>query len=99
MIEPQTEAVGPVGDASLRSASSSKADRRPISDLFFLAEKLNGRAEGEGHRLTPAGVQQLCRKFGQEAVASALRTAWGFPPEEGIQNPYAYIAGICRRSP
>lgn len=98
MREREPDSVGPVGDASLRSATSSKAkDTRPAWDLFVLGEKISLRSdETPKNSITPAAVQAWVKRYGHEAVASALRTAWGFPPEDGIRNPYSYVDAILK---
>ena len=87
----------PVGDAP-----TARKDRRPTPDQLYLASRLNGEAafdeygEKPKHRITPGAIQRWNLVFGVEAVSSAMRTAWGFPPLEGIENPYAYVLGILR---
>ena len=87
----------PVGDASLRSATSSKAnDTRPAWDLFVLGEKISLRSGTTKNAITPAAVQGWVNRYGHEVVGSALRTIWGFPPETPIRNPYAYVDAILK---
>jgi hypothetical protein len=89
---------------------SKRQDRRPTPDQMYLAEKLNGEAafdfDGEidnapnrAHFITPAALQRWNLVFGIEATTGALRAAWGFPPLDGIANPFAYVVGILRSKP
>lgn len=97
--------------ASLRSAElqSSKKDRRPTPDQMYLAEKLNAAHAVQTfdvghmdtprpHHISPAALQKWNLIYGVAAVSDAMRTAWGFPPLGGIENPYAYVQGILRGS-
>lgn len=92
--------TAPVGDA-LRA--TSKKDLRPTPDEFYLANRLSGDilwtangSEETKASITPAALQRWNTLYGVEAVTAALRTAWGFPPLEGIENPYAYVDAILR---
>ena len=49
--------------------------------------------------ITPAALQKWNLVYGVAAVSDALRSAWGHPPLAGIENPYAYVAGILRSKP
>ena len=82
-----------------RAATPSK-DRRPTPDELYLAEKLNGESMFEAvrseHAITIAALQKWNLIYGVDRVTGALRNAWGFPPLEGIDNPFAYVQGILR---
>jgi hypothetical protein len=83
---------------------SKRQDRRPTPDQMYLAEKLNGESlfedgEAASHAITPAALQRWNLVFGIEATTGALRAAWGFPPLDGIANPFAYVVGILRSKP
>lgn len=93
---------------SLRSPSSKK-DRRPTPDQMYLAAKLNGdgmwvapdgsSSAADLHAITPAALQKWNNVYGVIRVTEALRVAWGFPPLDGIENPFAYVAAILRSKP
>ena len=85
------------------ASPSSKKDRRPTPDQMYLAQRLNGlpsfdeeHATHRGQQITPAALQKWNLVYGVAAVSDAMRTAWGFPPLGGIENPYAYVQGILR---
>ena len=100
--------MGELGKATAPTASSKK-DRRPTPDQMYLAAKLNGDAlwvaenyveeVTKPHQITPAVLQKWNLIYGVAAVTSALRNAWGFPPLDGIENPFAYVAAILRAKP
>ena len=52
-----------------------------------------------GHQISAAALQKWNLIYGVAAVTSALRNAWGFPPLDGIENPFAYVAAILRSKP
>jgi hypothetical protein len=85
---------------SLRSPASKRQDRRPTPDELYLAQKLNGDAFDEevtpGHRITIPAIQKWNVLYGVERTTAALRTAWGFPPLLGIDNPFSYVAAILK---
>ena len=97
-VDPAGGPGEPVGDA-LRA----KKHERPTPDMMYLASRLNGEAafsedEGQGLKITPAALQKWIVVYGVVRTTEALRTAWGFPPLEGIANPFAYVQGILRGS-
>jgi hypothetical protein len=67
---------------------------RPTHDSIYLADKINER--WDRHSLTPASLQKLVSVYGDRAVEDALRALHGFPPEEAIRSPYAYLETILR---
>jgi hypothetical protein len=86
---------------SLRSPAP-KQDRRPTADQLYLAQKLNGDRFDEGeaspvsYRITIPALQRWNIQYGIVKTTAALRTAWGFPPLEGIGNPFAYVDGVLK---
>ena len=78
-----------------------KTDLRPTPDQMYLAGRLNEGlkiVQHASHLITPAALQRWNMTYGVAAVSDAMRTAWGFPPDGGIENPYAYVQGILRGS-
>lgn len=71
-----------VGGAETNSAGKNRNGRPPLP--------------GSLHLITPAALQKWNLVYGVAAVSDALRTAWGFPPLAGIDNPYAYVQQILR---
>ncbi len=77
-------------------ARAARPSTRPTPDQTYLAERIcESWGVTRGH-LAHAAVQKLNQKYGVEAVTSALRSLRGFPPEEAVQSPYAYIEAICK---
>ena len=99
-------AMGTQQGQTKAASPSSKKDLRPTPDQMYLAAKLNGhilwsqpptvRADTTKHEITPAALQKWNGEYGVVRTTDALRNAWGFPPLDGIENPYAYVAGILR---
>ncbi len=88
--------------ASRSKAAAPKIDRRPTPDQIYLAEKLNAAhadEAGPNNRITLPALQRWNVMHGVAAVSDAMRSAWGFPPLAGIENPYAYVDGILRTTP
>lgn len=87
------------------------SDIRPTPDQLYLSTRLNGNefeaefgaanvpVAGSGHHITIAALQRWNTVYGVTRTTEALRTAWGFPPLGGIENPYAYVQGILRGKP
>jgi hypothetical protein len=78
------------------AATVENPDLRPTSDQLYLAGRLNARflADGGPGGITPAALQRFNKSFGIAAVSDALRTMHGFPPEDPLRSPYAYLAAI-----
>jgi len=69
---------------------------RPTSDSIYLAQKID--AKWKSHRLTPAALQKLVDHYGDQAVEDKLRELYGFPPEEAVRSPFAYLSTMLRMS-
>ena len=69
---------------------------RPTSDSIYLAQKID--AKWKSHRLTPAALQKLVDRYGDQAVEDKLRELYGFPPEEAVRSPFAYLSTMLRMS-
>lgn len=67
---------------------------KPTPDCLYLAERINERWGASKGRLTPAALQRLVSTFGVQVLEDALRELHGFPPEEAIRSPYAYLQAI-----
>jgi hypothetical protein len=67
---------------------------RPTHDSIYLADKINERWDLTS--LTPAAIQKLVNTYGDRAVEDALRALHGFPPEEAIRSPYAYLETMLK---
>lgn len=90
--------VVPAGSAREEHAGDTeKADMRPTHDQIYLAEKVNEHYEG-GHRglVTPGALQRWNACYGVGLVTGALRLLHGFPPEDEVRSPYAYVAAVLR---
>jgi hypothetical protein len=62
---------------------------RPTIDSIYLAARIEARWKKNG--LTAAALQKLVTVYGDTAVEDALRELYGFPPEEAIRSPFAYL--------
>jgi hypothetical protein len=69
---------------------------RPTRDSIYLAQKID--AKWKSHRLTPAALQKLVDHYGDQAVEDKLRELYGFPPEEAVRSPFAYLSTMLRMS-
>ena len=65
---------------------------RPTIDSIYLARRINERWDSSS--LTPAALQKLVNAYGDRAVEDALRGLHGFPPEEAIRSPFAYLSAM-----
>ena len=66
---------------------------RPTTDSIYLASEISLKWHRE---LTPAAVQKLVNVYGPRLVEDKLRELHGFPPEEAIRSPYAYLETMLR---
>ena len=80
----------------LGDGTGSKDDPRPTHDQIYLVEQIEALWQPRKGKLTIPGVVRLNQEFGVGAVTSALRQVHGFPPEEAIQSPYAYVSAILQ---
>jgi hypothetical protein len=86
----------PDPDPETPKAKAPKAATRPTEDQVYLATKITetwGTAKGT---ITIAGLQKLNDRYGVSVVSDALRSLRGFPPEEAVQSPFAYVEAICK---
>jgi hypothetical protein len=67
---------------------------RPTIDSIYLAGRIDAR--WQTHSLSPAGLQKLVNAYGDRAVEDGLRELYGFPPEEALRSPYAYLETMLR---
>jgi catalase len=67
---------------------------RPTTDSIYLAQKINDR--WDSHSLSPAAIQNLVTAYGDRAVEDALRELHGFPPDEAVRSPYAYLMAMLK---
>lgn len=79
-------------DAKGKAALSAIFDERPDQDQLYLANRLE---EAWDKPLGIPALQKLNTRFGRARVTDAMRQLHGFPPEEAVKSPYAYIAAIC----
>ncbi len=78
----------------MSSPSAKTPTSRPTPDSPWIAEQINERWQASKGRLTPAALQRFVNRFGARAVDDALRELHGFPPEEAVRSPYAYLEAI-----
>src|SRR4030095_14756878 len=69
---------------------------QPTVDSIYLARQIAARWHAS---LTPAAIQTLVTIYGASLVEDKLRELHGFPPEEAIREPYAYLATMLRENP
>jgi hypothetical protein len=67
---------------------------KPTVDSIYLAQRIDER--WDTHNLSPAALQKLVNAYGASALEDALRELHGFPPEEAIRSPYAYLETMLR---
>lgn len=60
---------------------------QPTNDQVYLAERLD---------MTIPSVVKLNKRFGRGLVADSMRLLHGFPPEDGTENPVAYLTTMCQ---
>jgi hypothetical protein len=82
-------------DSDVVKSAGKPASTRPTEDQTYLAGKLTEAWSVGPKHLGPAAIQRLNTRFGVQAVTSALRSLHGFPPEEAVKSPYAYLVAIC----
>jgi hypothetical protein len=68
---------------------------QPTVDSIYLARQIAARWHAS---LTPAAIQTLVSIYGPSLVEDKLRELHGFPPEEAIREPYAYLATMLREN-
>jgi hypothetical protein len=98
---------GPTQDQELKARNTAakenpaepKPNTRPTEDQTYLAQRITETWGATPRNLGPAALQKLNTQFGVERVASALRLLHGFPPEQAVESPYAYVSAICEQEP
>lgn len=76
-------------------SAKSPAREKPTNDSVYLASRINERWNlTTGGRLTPPALQRLVNRFGARDVEDAIRELHGFPPEEAVRSPYAYLEAM-----
>lgn len=61
---------------------------QPSHDQIYLAERIGDLSAG--------AIVKLNKAYGRLEVESAMRELHGFPPEERINSPFAYLEAICQ---
>jgi hypothetical protein len=92
----EPKALKPRSKSAAQHAAS--VDNRPDHDQVSLAEKITATWNASPSNLGLPALQRLNNTFGRPAVADALRSLHGFPPEEAVRSPYAYVESICREA-
>jgi hypothetical protein len=85
-LEPRLKSATPV----------ASVDNRPDHDQVSLAEKITATWNATPSNLGLPALQRLNNTFGRPAVTDALRSLHGFPPEEAVRSPFAYVESICQ---
>jgi hypothetical protein len=75
-----------------KGALSAVPDNRPDADQVYLAERI---AETWDKPLGIPALQKLNNAYGRVSVTDALRELHGFPPDEAVRSPFAYLESIC----
>jgi hypothetical protein len=74
-------------------------DNRPDQDELYLIDRV---WTAWGREIDDRGAvkvaQKLNTKFGRVTVLDSLRALHGFPPDEAIRSPYAYLLTICKQA-
>lgn len=70
------------------------ADFEPTDDQHYLSQRIVERWDAKPSSLSTSVLRRWNRTYGTEAVTSALRTVHGFPPSDGIDKPFAYLAAV-----
>lgn len=86
-------------DTDVRTTSKARptdeipANPNPVTDdELYLARQLE---ESYGDALSPAAIQKLNTRYSTPIVSDAMRQLHGFPPADGVESVYAYVATIC----
>jgi hypothetical protein len=84
------------GKEESKDAGASFSDTRPNESEVLFAEKINAAFPGSSGRITLPTIQKWNSTYGPRPTTDALRQVHGFPPEEAIQSPYAYVSSILQ---
>lgn len=79
-----------------QSPPTANANERPSHDTIHLAERINLAWQASTGKLTPAALQRFVKTHGGREVESCVRELYGFPPEEAVRSPYAYLEAMLR---
>ena len=69
-------------------ASMDRNPNQPTPDQLYLAERLD-------ETLSPAAIVKLNKAHGRINVTDALRQLRGFPPEDPVENVYAWLDTVA----
>ena len=72
----------------------SSLHEQPTVDSIQLAKRIDSRWHTAA--LSPAAIQKLVNTYTARAVEDKLRELYGFPPEEALRSPYAYLETMLR---
>jgi len=79
--------------------NGAAVDNRPDQDELYLIDRV---WTAWGREIDDRGAvkvaQKLNTKFGRVTVLDSLRALHGFPPDEAIRSPYAYLLTICKQA-
>lgn len=76
----------PSEDLKARTALDDPNPNQPTHDQLFLGERL---------AISVPAIVKLNKRWGRVLVTDAMRRLHGFPPEDGIENVYAYLVTLC----
>lgn len=68
------------------SSTKDKNPNQPTDRQVYFADRLG---------LTIPAVVKLNKSWGRPYVLAAMEQLHGFPPEEPVENPYAYLATVA----
>lgn len=89
------EGKGKEEEGNGESKAATRALNPVTHDQLYLAERIGS---SWGKPLSPAAIQKLNNVFGTVRVTEALRSLHGFPPEEAVRAPFAYLEAICKEA-
>ncbi len=88
------EKTSPTAKSPTKEKSKIPRAQKPTHDSVYLADRINERWSSTKGRLTPPALQLLVARFGARDVEDALRELHGFPPQEAVRSPYAYLEAM-----
>lgn len=74
----------PKGGAN--APSTDKNPNQPTDRQMYFGDRLG---------LDPAAIVKLNKSWGRPFVLAAMEQLHGFPPEEDVENPYAWVATVA----
>lgn len=94
---PKQEPKGTGKEQELSSSPTASFPTRPTPDQVYLAERIRDTWGPTKGNLTIPALQRLNDRWGVTVVTDAMRSLHGFPPEDAVKSPFAYVEAICKQ--